>query len=79
VGINVQWDTEGEALRFLETYRLPYPVVRDASGAAARTYGLEGTPTTYVIDRGGRVASASVGAIEPEALGRLLESTLARS
>ena len=79
VGINVQGDTEGDALKFLQTYRLPYPAVRDATGAVGKSYGLEGTPTTYVINRGGRVAGAAVGSLEPEVLGRLLESALARS
>lgn len=79
VGISVQWDKEGDALEFLKTYRVPYPVVRDATGAVAKTYGLEGTPTTYIIDKGGRVAASAGGALEPEALGRLVESALGRS
>ncbi len=79
VGVNVQWDEEGDALQFLETYRVPYPAVRDATGAVGKSYGLDGTPTTYVIDKGGRVAAGAVGSLEPEVLGRLLESTLARS
>jgi len=79
LGINVQGDKEPDALRFLETYRLPYPVGRDAGGAVAKGYGVDGTPTTYVIDRAGRVAASYVGSLEPEQLSRLLEAALGRA
>jgi hypothetical protein len=75
----VQWDKEGDALRFLESHRIPYPVGRDASGSVSRSYGLSGTPTTYLIDRAGRVAAGRVGALEPAELDRLIESVLAKS
>ena len=79
VGINVQGDKEPDALRFLETYRLPYLVARDAGGAVGKTYGVDGTPTTYVIDRAGRVAASYVGSLELEQLNRLLEAALGRA
>ncbi len=79
LGINVQWDKEGDALKFLETFRVPYPVGRDAGGSVGRSYGVESTPITYLIDRAGRVVAASVGALEPPALDRLIESALAKS
>lgn len=78
VGINVRWDAEADAVRFLETYRVPYPVGRDAGGAVGRRYGVEATPTTYVIGRDGRVAASTTGAVEAADLDRLVEAALAR-
>ncbi len=79
LGINVRWDKEGDALKFMETFRVPYPVGRDAGGSVGRSYGVEATPTTYVIDPAGRVVAANVGALQPAALDRLIDSGLARS
>ncbi len=79
LGISVKDDREADALKFRERFQIPYPLAWDANGAAARAYGVEGTPTTYVIDRAGRVAAASVGSLEPAQLERLLESALAKS
>ncbi len=79
VGVNVRWDKESDALRFMETYRVPYAVGRDGNGAVGRSYAVEATPTTYVIDRAGRVASGKTGAAEPAELDRLIESALVRS
>jgi cytochrome c biogenesis protein CcmG/thiol:disulfide interchange protein DsbE len=79
VGINVQWDKEPDALRFVETYRLPYVLARDAGGAVGKTYGVDGTPTTYVIDRAGRVSASHVGSLDFGQLSRLLEAALGRA
>jgi peroxiredoxin len=79
VGINVRWDKTADAMKFVETFRVPYPVGHDAGGSVGRSYGVEATPTTYVIDRAGRVFDSKVGAVEPAALDRLIESALAKS
>lgn len=78
LGVNVRWDKEADALRFLETYRVPYPVGRDGAGAVGRSYAVEATPVTYILDRAGRVAAAKVGAADPVDLDRLIESVLAQ-
>jgi len=75
----VRWDNDADALRFMGRFNVPYPVARDASGAVGRRYGVEATPTTYVLDRNGRVAASSVGALEPAALDRLIRSALGKS
>ena len=79
LGISVKGDTEAEALKFRERFQIAYPLAWDANGAVAHEYGVEGTPTTYVIDRAGRVAATNVGSLEPTQLDRLLESALAKS
>jgi hypothetical protein len=53
------------------------PVVLDG-GRVSREYGITGTPTTYVVDRQGRVRGRAIGPrgwAEPEGR-RLLEALL---
>lgn len=72
-----------EALRvFLNEYRITFPVGIDrlAPGETIpetmRTYGLQGTPSTLLFDRQGRLRSSAFGAVDDlvlgHALGRLL-------
>ncbi len=79
IGINVRWDKDADALQFMQRFNVPYPLVRDASGAVGRSYGVEATPTTYVLDRNGRVAASTLGEVAPGALDRMIESALAKS
>jgi cytochrome c biogenesis protein CcmG/thiol:disulfide interchange protein DsbE len=54
-------DASGDARRFLRAHGITYPVVVDASGGLAQdTYGIPGYPSTFVIDRAGRVVGPPV-------------------
>ncbi|MGD9528590.1 peroxiredoxin family protein [Pseudonocardia sp.] len=64
------------ALRaFVHEYRLRFPIGidrhadGDLSPVTFRRYGMQGTPTTVLIDRDGRVRSRSFGAVGDLALG----------
>jgi cytochrome c biogenesis protein CcmG, thiol:disulfide interchange protein DsbE len=50
-------DTTGDAEQFVHQQHINYPVVRDVSGNFARSYGANGIPETFVIDRRGDVAA----------------------
>lgn len=74
------------ALRaFVAEYRLPFPVAVDrpvegrAMPSTMQRYGLEGTPSTIVADRGGRIRHVSLGAIDDLTLGALLGRLLAEA
>ena len=67
LSINVSWDTESGARRFVEQYRLPFPVGRDADGRIAGLYAVEATPATFFIGKDGRIASRVDGAPEDTA------------
>jgi len=47
---------------FLEQYRLSFPVLLDPKGQVTGTYGVRSLPTTYLLDRQGRVVSREIGA-----------------
>lgn len=59
VGVNTA-DAPERARQFASAHALPYPSVLDG-GEAANAYGANSLPTLIVIDRQGRVSSASVG------------------
>ena len=60
----VSSDVQGAAVvqPFLEQYRLSFPVLLDPRGQVTATYGVRSLPTTYLLDRQGRVVSREIGA-----------------
>lgn len=73
-----------EALRtFVAEYRLPFPVGIDrpvegqSMPSTMQRYSLQGTPSTIVADRAGRIRHVSLGALDDLLLGALLGELLA--
>lgn len=56
VGVTYE-DNSSDSETFVHQHHITYPVVRDVSGNFARSYGADGIPETFVIDRSGRVAA----------------------
>jgi peroxiredoxin len=67
---------------FLHEYRVAFPVAVDrpaANGSIPRTmaaYGLQGTPSTIVIDRAGKIMRHSFGAEDDLVLGLVVGALL---
>ena len=59
----VSSDTQGAqiVLPFVTQNRLSFPVLLDPSGEVTRLYGVASLPTTYVLDREGRLVTVAVG------------------
>ena len=55
-------DSVGAAKTFAATYGSLYPSIIDPGGAIANRYGVTSPPTTFIIDRHGRVAATLLGA-----------------
>ncbi len=53
---------------FAAEFGMNMPVVLDRDGQLNQHYGVQGLPTTYFVDRQGKIASIVVGQITPEAL-----------
>jgi thiol-disulfide isomerase/thioredoxin len=49
---------------FMKNFGLSFPVALDSSGNISGMYGVRGIPTTFIIDRNGRIIVASVGGRE---------------
>ncbi len=58
VGVAAQ-TTEKDVRKFIEQYKVPYPV--GISDEAAEHYGIIGLPTTYLFDRSGKMVKSFVG------------------
>jgi cytochrome c biogenesis protein CcmG/thiol:disulfide interchange protein DsbE len=56
LGVTYQ-DNASDSEAFARQQHINYPVVTDASGSFARSFGIDGVPETFVIDRQGRVVA----------------------
>lgn len=50
-------DNAGASETFVRQNHITYPVLRDVSGNFVRSFGADGVPETFVIDRRGHVAA----------------------
>ncbi len=76
LGVNVAWDNETDVRRFVDTYKVPYPVGRDSAGDIGRLYKIEGTPTTFLINKDGSLYGRSVGAMTEEEFHKSIDALL---
>lgn len=62
--IAISTDLEGERIvrPYVEALGLTFPIVMDRDFATSVSYGVQGLPTTFVIDRAGRIAKVYWGA-----------------
>jgi peroxiredoxin len=64
-------------LNFAQTRQLPFKVALDHSGDVAKVWGdIKLTPTTFIVDRQGRIVKRYVGEPDFVALHQLLERLL---
>lgn len=54
VGLDYE-DTPGDAENFVRQQHISYPVLRDLGGNLSRTWGVDGVPETFVLNRQGRL------------------------
>ena len=60
LAVNVK-DKRDDALKFMKELKISYPVALDQEGEIGLLYGAWGLPTTYLIDREGRVLARMWG------------------
>lgn len=73
----MNWDKEADAKRFVEQYRLPFPVGRDADGRIGSLYGMEATPTSVFIAKDGKLVERHEGGLEEADFEHRIEKLLA--
>ena len=60
--VGVDWnDRPDNARSFIHQSQWTYPVLRDASGNVGNAYGLNGLPTTFVLDSSGQIVQRLQG------------------
>lgn len=74
LGLNSTYqDNPADAANFAHEFGLTFPIALDVDGAVSRRYLLRALPTTFFIDRAGRIRSVIVGGPMSEAT---LQSTV---
>jgi cytochrome c biogenesis protein CcmG, thiol:disulfide interchange protein DsbE len=63
LGVDVL-DVSSDALEFMRSHGITYPVLRDDDGSHGRGFGVFGYPETLVIDRRGRIAAVQRGPVD---------------
>jgi cytochrome c biogenesis protein CcmG/thiol:disulfide interchange protein DsbE len=56
IGVTYQ-DNTNDSQAFVRQEQISYPVLRDVSGDFVRSWGVNGVPETFVIDRHGRIVA----------------------
>jgi thiol-disulfide isomerase/thioredoxin len=77
VGIDVR-DTLAAALAHVQEFGVTYPSLANEDSSVAHAFRVLFIPTTYVLDRRGRVAARIIGVTRAEDLARILDAELAR-
>ena len=78
VAVAMTYDPPSYVLNFTQTRQLPFTVALDPQSSLAKAFGdVSMTPTTFLIDKQGKIIKRYVGEPDFPALRRLLESALA--
>lgn len=79
VAVAMSYDPVEWVLNFSKTRQLPFQVALDRDGQLARSWGdVKLTPTTFLLDKQGRIVKRYVGAPDFAALHQLIEELLAQ-
>jgi peroxiredoxin len=79
--VNVSWDKDASARKFVDDARFPFPVGRDSSGTVAGAYRVDATPASFFIDKQGVLVESVDGEFPVNAEGefsRRIEKLLAQ-
>lgn len=79
LAVAMSYDPPAWVLNFAQSRQLPFKVALDNTGEIAQNWGdVKLTPTTYLLDRQGRIVKRFVGEPDFVALHRLIEELLAK-
>ena len=68
IGISLDEDGWSKVNPFVEKYKMNFPVVLGTMEIVRLYGGIEGIPTTFVVDKDGYIAGMQVGMLSKEAL-----------
>ena len=78
IAVAMSYDPPNYVLNYAESRQLPFKVVLDSDGQAAKSFGdIKLTPTTFVIGKDGTILKRYVGIPEFASMHQLLEKALA--
>lgn len=78
IAVAMSYDPPNYVLNYAQSRSLPFKVALDTQGDIAQSFGdVKLTPTTFVIDKDGKIIKRYIGEPEFPALHQLLEKALA--
>jgi peroxiredoxin len=75
LALNVRQD-RATASDFVETLGISYDILLDADGVVARSYGVSALPTTFFVDRSGKLVTRILGESTPEVFEKIVRDML---
>ncbi len=80
LAVAMSYDPPAYVVNYAETRKLPFKVAIDNTGAVAKAWGdVQLTPTTFIVNKQGKVVKRFVGEPDFAELHRLIEKLLAES
>jgi peroxiredoxin len=79
IAVAMDYDPEAQVRAYADRVALPFKVALDANGKMAVDFDVRMTPTTFLIDRQGRIVHKYLGKPDFTELHTLLEKLLAKS
>lgn len=80
IAVAMSYDRPDYVVNFAEKRELPFDVVLDLKGDIAKAFDdVKITPTTYLIDRNGKIIKTYVGEPDFQAVHQLIEKSLAQA
>ncbi|HEX8790006.1 MAG TPA: TlpA disulfide reductase family protein [Polyangiaceae bacterium] len=76
VGVNEDKPDEGDPVAFAHSAGLTYPILRDPTGVAMRSFDADSLPTLVVISRTGKVTAVRAGITSDSELERLVRQAM---
>jgi peroxiredoxin len=76
VGIALDEEGWSKVAPYIEKAKMNYPVVLGSAKVVQQYGGIEGIPTTFIIDKNGYIADSQVGLLSKELLEKALKSLL---
>lgn len=80
IAVAMSYDQPAWVVNYAKTRQLPFKVALDNTGELAKNWGdVKLTPTTYLIDKQGRIVKRFIGEPDFAALHKLIEELLAKA
>ena len=80
VAVAMSYDPPDRVFAYAQQNKLPFRVTLDIFGKAMQAFGgIGGTPTTFLVDRRGKIVQRFEGEPDFARLGRLIEKELSQS
>ena len=71
LAVNMQ-EAQEPVKTFVDRYGLKFPILLDVTGQVSQVYRVSSLPTSFFIDKNGKIASFNVGALNRSAMAKRL-------